>query len=79
MPLDRDVSLPDLSKLSEGLTGADIENIVREAGMAAIREGVKKVKSRHFELSFKAIIPSIKKEDLESVQKFKTATASMYR
>nr|QNO54434.1 VCP-like ATPase [Methanosarcinales archaeon ANME-1 ERB7] len=79
MPLDRDVSLPDLAKLSDGLTGADIENIVREAGMSAIREGVKKVKSRHFELSFKAIIPSIKEEDLESVRKFKTATTSMYR
>ncbi|MFH1393396.1 MAG: CDC48 family AAA ATPase [Candidatus Micrarchaeota archaeon] len=79
MPLDKDVSLSDLSKLSDGLTGADIENIVREAGMAAIREGVKKVKARHFELSFKSIIPSIKKEDLESVQKFKTTTASMYR
>jgi SpoVK/Ycf46/Vps4 family AAA+-type ATPase len=47
--------------------------------MVAIREGAKKVTSRHFELSFKAIVPSIKKEDVESVQKFKTAAATMYR
>jgi transitional endoplasmic reticulum ATPase len=79
MPLDKDVSLRDLSKITEGYTGADIDNLVREAGMTAIRDGSKKVTSRHFELSFKSIVPSIKKEDVESVQKFKTAAATMYR
>jgi transitional endoplasmic reticulum ATPase len=79
MPLDRDVSLKDLAKLTEGYTGADIDNLVREAGMGAIRDGAKKVAARHFELSFKAIVPSVKKEDVESVQKFKTAAATMYR
>ncbi|MEW6723047.1 MAG: CDC48 family AAA ATPase [Candidatus Micrarchaeota archaeon] len=79
MPLDKDVSLKDLARITEGYTGADIENLVREAGMVAIREGARKVTNRHFELSFKAIVPSIKKEDVESVQKFKTAAATMYR
>ncbi len=79
MPLDKEVSLKDLSRLTEGYTGADIDNLVREAGMAAIRDGAKKVSPRHFELSFKAIVPSVKKEDVESVQKFKTAAATMYR
>lgn len=79
MPLDKDVSLRDLSRLTEGYTGADIENLVRESGMAAIREGSKKVSMRHFEMSFKSIVPSIKKEDVESVQKFKMAAATMYR
>ena len=49
------------------------------AGMAAIRDGSKKVAMRHFELSFKSIVPSIKKEDVESVQRFKTASVTMYR
>jgi transitional endoplasmic reticulum ATPase len=79
MPLDKDVGLKDLSKLTEGYTGADIDNLVREAGMAAIRDGAKKVNLRHFELSFRSIVPSIKKEDVESVRKFKMAAATMYR
>jgi transitional endoplasmic reticulum ATPase len=79
MPLDKDINLKDLSKITEGYTGADIDNLVREAGMTAIREDAKKVATRHFELSFKMIVPSIKKEHVESVQKFKAATATMYR
>lgn len=79
MPLDKEVNLRDLARVTEGYTGADIDNLVREAGMAAIRDGSKKVVARHFELSFKSIVPSIKKEHLESVQKFKNAAASMYR
>jgi len=79
MPMDKEVSLKDLSRLTEGYTGADIDNLVREAGMGAIRDGAKKVMARHFELSFKNIVPSVKKEDVESVQKFKTAAATMYR
>jgi len=79
MPMDRDVSLKDLAKVTDGYTGADIDNLVRETGMTAIREGAKKVMTRHFELSFKSIVPSIKKEDVESVQRFKMAAATMYR
>lgn len=79
MPLEKDVSLKELAKLTEGFTGADIDNLVREAGMGAIREGAKKVQARHFELSFKSIVPSIKKEDVESVKRFKAAAATMYR
>ncbi len=79
MPLDKDVILKDLARLTDGYTGADIDNLVREAGMAAIREGSRKVVSRHFELSFKSVVPSIKKEDVESVQRFEAAAATMYR
>jgi transitional endoplasmic reticulum ATPase len=78
MPLDKDVNLNELSKLTEGYTGADIDNLVREAGMAAIREGSRKVGIKHFELSFKSMVPSIKKEDVESVKKFKATASNMY-
>jgi transitional endoplasmic reticulum ATPase len=78
VPMEKDVSLKELAKLTDGYTGADIDNLVREAGMAAIREGAKKVSLRHFEISFKAIIPCIKKEDVESVKKFKTTASNMY-
>jgi transitional endoplasmic reticulum ATPase len=79
MPLAKDVQIADFAKLGDGLTGADIENIVREAGMAAIREGAKKVKTKHFEEAFQSIIPSIKQEDVESLRKFKRSGESMYR
>ena len=39
----------------------------------------KKVTMRHFDMAFKSIVPSIKKEDLASVEKFKTSAATMYR
>jgi transitional endoplasmic reticulum ATPase len=80
MPLDKKgVSLGELAKITEGFTGADIDNLVREAGMGAIREGAKKVTGKHFEMAFKSIVPSIKKEDLASVEKFKSSAATMYR
>ncbi|PIT84804.1 AAA family ATPase [Candidatus Micrarchaeota archaeon CG10_big_fil_rev_8_21_14_0_10_45_29] len=37
MPLGKDVLLGEMAKKSEGYTGADIENLCREAGMEAIR------------------------------------------
>jgi transitional endoplasmic reticulum ATPase len=79
MPLEKEVNLKNLANVSDGYTGADIDNLVREAGMAAIRDGAKKVTMKHFEASFKSIVPSIKKEDVESVQKFKMSAATMYR
>ncbi len=79
MPLEKDVDLKDLVRLTDGYTGADIDNLVREAGMAAIRENTKKVSLKHFEVSFKSVVPSIKKEHVESVNRFKTAAVGMYR
>ncbi len=37
MPLAKDVSLEELAAQTDNYTGAEIENIVREAGMGAIR------------------------------------------
>ncbi len=80
MPLDSKVNLKELARITEGYTGADIENLVREAGMVAIREGAGKVTLKHFEKSFKAVFPSIKKDDIESLKRFKTSSATaMYR
>ncbi|MEM2908837.1 MAG: CDC48 family AAA ATPase [Candidatus Bilamarchaeaceae archaeon] len=80
MPLSKNIDFVELAKITEGYTGADIENLVREAGMAAIREGAKTITMKHFEESFKAIFPSIKKEDVESVKRFKTSPiGAMYR
>jgi len=39
-PLAQDVNFKTLSKETEGLTGADIENVCKKASMLAIREFV---------------------------------------
>jgi 26S proteasome subunit P45 family len=78
MPLDSDVSLDELASLTEGYTGADLENLVREAGMNAIRQESKKVKARHFQTSLGQIIPATKKEHVERIAKFKQSSP-MYR
>ncbi len=78
MPLAKNISLKQIAKATEGFTGADLENLVREAGMNAIRNGEKQVKKEHFEHAFKRIVPATKQEDLDHLDKFKSAT-SMYR
>ncbi len=77
MPTDKSVNLKELAKQTDGFTGADIDNLVREAGMTAIREKSGKVTMMHFEKSLGEIFPSIKKEDIRSLEKFKNT--SMYR
>ncbi|MHC1594620.1 MAG: CDC48 family AAA ATPase [Methanotrichaceae archaeon] len=41
MPLAGDVSIPELAELTENLSGAEIETLCREAGMAALREQIR--------------------------------------
>ena len=79
MPL-KGVDLQDLAKATEGYTGADIENICREAGMFAIRHSAANVTKQNFEDAMKSIAPRIQKADVERVKKFKSAmTEMMYR
>ncbi|MEW6528482.1 MAG: CDC48 family AAA ATPase [Candidatus Micrarchaeota archaeon] len=78
MPLEK-VDLRELAEATEGFTGADLENMVREAGMIGIRENAKRITQTHFENALKTIIPSVKKDDLESMEKFKSSAQVMYR
>ncbi len=79
MPLDSSVNLKEVAKMTGSFTGADIENLCREAGMCAVREGVTKVINDHFLEAMKNIMPSLRKRDMESVERFKTTLATMYR
>ncbi|MCD6370156.1 MAG: AAA family ATPase, partial [Thermoplasmata archaeon] len=65
MPLADDVNLEDIAKKTEYYTGADLENVCREAGMMAIREKSEKVHHRHFEESLKIVHPSLDKETIK--------------
>jgi len=60
MPL-KGIDLKDLTKRTEGFSGADIESLAREAGMNALRENIdaKEIKPKHFEEALKKILPSI--------------------
>lgn len=60
MALDDDVNLVNLSKRTEGYSGADIEALCRKAGVIALHENIKieKVSKRHFEAALTKINPS---------------------
>jgi transitional endoplasmic reticulum ATPase len=71
VPLARDVNIPDLVKKTEGFSGADIEGLVREAAMRALREKMdcKEVKKKHFEEALGELKPSLAKHELDKYEK----------
>jgi len=60
-----------LAKETEGFTGADIEALVREAAMVALRENMesKEVKKKHFDEALKKTKPSLTKQSIEIYKK----------
>jgi transitional endoplasmic reticulum ATPase len=65
MPLSEDVSLKDISQNTVGYSGADLENVCREAGMQAIREkmeNLEKIENKHFEFALSKIKSTLPKE-----------------
>ncbi|MFW9926023.1 MAG: CDC48 family AAA ATPase [Candidatus Thorarchaeota archaeon] len=67
MPLADDVSLEKLADQTEGYSGADIEGLVREAAMAAVRSDWKPrpVAMKHFEEALGEVRPSISPDDVK--------------
>jgi transitional endoplasmic reticulum ATPase len=61
MPLDNSVNLELLSRRMNGYSGADIDSIVREAGLYALRRDLdtSSVTMGDFELALSEIVPSI--------------------
>lgn len=68
MPLAKDVNLESLTEKTEGLVGADIEGLCREAAMLALRESIsaKEVRKKHFEEALKKIKPSVSLDDAKA-------------
>ncbi|MFP3289559.1 MAG: CDC48 family AAA ATPase [Candidatus Micrarchaeota archaeon] len=79
MPLDKSVSLEELANQTEGYTGAEIENICREAGMNAIRANRDYVTREDFQKALQEVKPTIPKEVTERIKRFKEEPTSMYR
>ena len=79
MPLAKDVILEEIAKVTEDYTGAEIENICREAGMYAIRENKTVVSKVHVEKALVDIKPAIPKEMADRIKRFKDEPENMYR
>ncbi|NXK03573.1 SPA5L protein, partial [Herpetotheres cachinnans] len=73
IPLDNDVSLQDVAVLTDLFSGADIENLCKEAALLALQENgleATAVKHEHFVKSLKTVKPSLNIKDLEFYEKF---------
>jgi len=77
IPLEEDVNLEELARLTEGYTGADIAAVCREATMIALREvyattgslQVVKVSGRHLLEALSRIPPSLSKADIDMYER----------
>jgi transitional endoplasmic reticulum ATPase len=71
MPLAKDVKIKDYAKKTAGYSGADLEALVREAAMLALRESVDadKVYNKHFEEALDKIKPSVTKSTVDNYQR----------
>lgn len=83
MPLADDMSFKKIALMTEGYSGADLENLCREAGMMAIREKMhdfKTIKFKHFEKALervKSTLPQDIIEKYETMAKKITETRNM--
>jgi transitional endoplasmic reticulum ATPase len=61
------VDLDKIAEKTDGYVGADIEGLVRESAMLALRENMnsKEVNKTHFEEAMKKMSASVSKEDLK--------------
>jgi transitional endoplasmic reticulum ATPase len=74
MPLARDVSIKKLVEKTEGYVGADIESLVREAAMLALRDNIesKEVSMKYFDEALKKVGASVTKSDIDKYRKIET-------
>ncbi|GMF40899.1 unnamed protein product [Phytophthora fragariaefolia] len=72
MQLHADVDLLDLAKRTSFFSGAELENLCREAALLALRESLdaEKVCKRHFEEALRGIIPVSSKESMRDYIEF---------
>jgi len=70
-PLAKDVKMTDLVKKTEGFVGADIESLVKEAGMLALRKDIKakEVTKADFEEALMKVKPSVSENTAKRYKK----------
>ena len=74
-PLDEDVKLDDIARITPGFTGADLENLLNEAALLAARANKKKISHEEIkEAAFKVMMgPEKKSRVMSEVDKKVTA------
>jgi transitional endoplasmic reticulum ATPase len=83
MPLSPDVDLDSFAARTDRFTGADLEDLVRRAGLFALREslGAEIVTGQHFELALKetraSVTPEMEREYAEIKSKIKQEAMSV--
>jgi transitional endoplasmic reticulum ATPase len=78
MPLDRDVDLESLARRTDRFTGADLEDLVRRAGLTALRRGLDtgKVTMADFEAALSETRASVTPEMLEEYERIQETLKS---
>jgi transitional endoplasmic reticulum ATPase len=78
MPLDADVDLESLARRTERFTGADLEDLVRRAGLTALRRGLDSgnVTMADFEAALKETRASVTPEMLEEYDRIRETLKS---
>jgi transitional endoplasmic reticulum ATPase len=78
MPLAKDVDLGKLAKRTDKFTGADLEDLVRRAGLAALREKLSadRVTNAHFEAALLETRASVTEEMEREYEKIQTQLKS---
>jgi transitional endoplasmic reticulum ATPase len=68
---DKEKLIHYLAEKTDGYVGADIESLIREAAMLALRENIdnKEVKLKHFEEALRKVKASVTKNDLDKYKK----------
>ncbi|MCS7112106.1 MAG: CDC48 family AAA ATPase [Ignisphaera sp.] len=71
IPLSDDVELVQLAKTTEGYSGADLEALVREAVMLALREDMRPrpISYKYFQKAMEYVKPSLTRERLEAYER----------
>tara|TARA_Y100000034_G_scaffold113734_1_gene149079 strand:- start:475 stop:2778 length:2304 start_codon:yes stop_codon:yes gene_type:complete len=74
MPLAKDVKISKLMEETEGFVGADIESLVREAAMLALRENINvgEVSMKNFEDALKKVSASVTKGDIDKYRRIES-------
>ena len=70
MPLEANLDLKRISLETDGYTGADLENLCREAAILAIRGETDKVSFANFEQAIKKIHPTVSPEVIRRYETF---------
>jgi len=71
MPLAKDIKIKTILDRTEGFVGADIEALVREAGMLCLRDDMesKEVKMKYFLLALEKVGTSVTRNDVKKYEK----------